>query len=45
MDDQNKELAKAFGNSIVKMMAIKWTVIIVTTRVARKMAKKYAEES
>jgi hypothetical protein len=36
----NADLGRAFAGSILKMMAIKWTVIIV----ANKLAKRYVEK-
>lgn len=35
----NDQLARAAVTNIVKMMAIKWTIIIVATKVARRFTE------
>lgn len=36
----NEELARAAAVNVLKMMAVKWTVVIVTTQIAKRLARK-----
>lgn len=40
----NEELAKGAVKSIVKFMVIKWAVILTIQKLAKRAAKKAAEE-